>query len=86
MLFRSDENHDFYFIEVNPRIQVEHPITEMVTGIDLVNTQLLLVASECLTLQQNQINLRGVAIEARVIAEDPEQSFMPTSGQITYLS
>ena len=84
--FLMDENHDFYFIEVNPRIQVEHPITEMVTGIDLVNTQLLLVASECLTLRQDQINIRGVAIEARVIAEDPEQSFMPTSGQITYLN
>jgi len=83
--FLMDENHDFYFIEVNPRIQVEHPITEMVSGIDLVNTQLLLMASECLTLRQDQINLRGVAIEARVIAEDPENSFMPTSGQITYL-
>jgi len=84
--FLMDENLDFYFIEVNPRIQVEHPITEMVTGIDLVNTQLLLAMSECLTLQQDQISLRGVAIEARVIAENPEQSFMPTSGQITYLS
>ena len=84
--FLMDDNHDFYFIEVNPRIQVEHPITEMVTGIDLVNTQLLLVASECLTLRQDQIDVRGVAIEARVIAEDPEQSFMPTSGQITYLN
>ena len=83
--FLMDENLNFYFIEVNPRIQVEHPITEMVTGIDLVNTQLLLVASECLILQQDQVNLRGVAIEARVIAEDPAQSFMPTSGQITYL-
>ena len=84
--FLMDENLDFYFIEVNPRIQVEHPITEMVTGIDLVNTQLLLAMSGCLTLQQDQISLRGVAIEARVIAENPEQSFMPTSGQITYLS
>jgi acetyl-CoA carboxylase biotin carboxylase subunit len=84
--FLMDENLDFYFIEVNPRIQVEHPITEMVTGIDLVNTQLQLATSGCLTLHQDQISLRGVAIEARVIAEDPEQSFMPTSGQITYLN
>lgn len=84
--FLMDEDRNFYFIEVNPRIQVEHPITEMVTGIDLVNTQLLLVASECLTLRQDQISLRGVAIEARVIAEDPAQSFMPTSGQVTYLN
>ncbi len=80
-----DSNGEFYFIEVNPRIQVEHPITEMVTGIDLVNTQLLLAASGCLTLKQDQIKLRGTAIEARIISEDPNQSFMPTSGQINYL-
>lgn len=83
--FLMDTNYDFYFIEVNPRIQVEHPITEMVTGIDLVNSQILLAVSGCLTLKQEQISMRGTAIEARVIAEDPEQSFMPTSGQITYL-
>jgi len=84
--FLMDENQDFYFIEVNPRIQVEHPITEMVTGIDLVTTQLCLAASGCLTLQQDTVSQRGVAIEVRIIAEDPEQSFMPTSGQITYLN
>jgi acetyl-CoA carboxylase biotin carboxylase subunit len=84
--FLMDSSRDFYFIEVNPRIQVEHPITEMVTGIDLVTAQLLLADSGCLTLRQEQISLRGTAIEARVIAEDPEQSFMPTSGQITYLN
>ena len=83
--FLMDTNGDFYFIEVNPRIQVEHPITEMVTGIDLVNAQLLLAVSGCLTLKQDQITMRGTAIEARIIAEDPNQSFMPTSGQITYL-
>jgi acetyl/propionyl-CoA carboxylase alpha subunit len=55
-------------------------------GIDLVNAQLLLAASGCLTLRQEQIRMHGTAIEARVIAEDPDQSFMPTSGQITYLS
>ena len=84
--FLMDENQDFFFIEVNPRIQVEHPITEMVTGIDLVNTQLLLAVSEHLTLQQEKIELRGVALEARIIAEDPAMSFMPTSGQITYIN
>jgi len=84
--FLMDSHQNFFFIEVNPRIQVEHPITEMVTGIDLVNAQLLLAASGCLTLMQDQIKIRGTAIEARVIAEDPEQSFMPTSGQITYLN
>ena len=83
--FLMDSNRDFYFIEVNPRIQVEHPVTEMVTGIDLVNVQLLLAISGCLTLKQEQISVRGTAIEARVIAEDPNQSFMPTLGQITYL-
>ncbi len=83
--FLMDSNQDFYFIEVNPRIQVEHPVTEMVTGIDLVHAQLLLAVSGCLTLRQEQIAMRGAAIEARVIAEDPENSFMPTSGQITYM-
>lgn len=83
--FLMDSDHQFYFIEVNPRIQVEHPVTEMVTGIDLVNAQLLLAASGCLTLRQEQIRMRGTAIEARVIAEDPYQSFIPTGGQITYL-
>ena len=83
--FLLDEDQNFYFIEVNPRIQVEHPVTEMVTGIDLVNAQILLAASGCLTLHQDQVQMRGTAIEARVIAEDPDQSFMPTSGQISYL-
>ncbi len=83
--FLMDSDNHFYFIEVNPRIQVEHPVTEMVTGIDLVNAQLLLAVSGCLTLRQEQVDLRGTAIEARVIAEDPYQSFMPTTGQITYL-
>ena len=83
--FLMDSQQNFYFIEVNPRIQVEHPITEMVTGVDLVNAQLLLAVSGCLTLMQDQIKMRGTAIETRVIAEDPDQSFMPTSGQITYL-
>jgi acetyl-CoA carboxylase biotin carboxylase subunit len=83
--FLMDEKYQFYFIEGNPRIQVEHPITEMVTGIDLVNAQLLLAASGCLTLRQEQIHTHGTAIEARVIAEDPSQSFMPTTGRITYL-
>lgn len=83
--FLLDSDQNFYFIEVNPRIQVEHPVTEMVTGIDLVNAQILLAASGCLTLQQEQVKMRGTAIEARIIAEDPDQSFMPTSGQVSYL-
>ena len=83
--FLMDSDFQFYFIEVNPRIQVEHPVSEMVTGIDLVNAQLLLAVSGCLTLRQDQIHTHGTAIEARVIAEDPYQSFLPTSGQISYL-
>lgn len=80
-----DADQNFYFIEINPRIQVEHPVTEMVTSIDLVNAQILLAVTGCLTLQQEQVQMRGTAIEARIIAEDPDQSFMPTSGQISYL-
>jgi len=83
--FLLDAEQNFFFIEVNPRIQVEHPVTEMVTGIDLVNAQILLAATGCLTLHQDLVQIRGTAIEARVIAEDPDQSFMPTSGQISYL-
>lgn len=83
--FLVDANQNFYFIEVNPRIQVEHTVTEMVTGIDLVNTQILLAETGCLTLQQEQVQVHGTAIEARIIAEDPDQTFMPTSGQVSYL-
>jgi len=83
--FLLDAAEDFYFIEVNPRIQVEHPVTEMVTGIDLVIAQLTLAAQGCLHLKQEQIITRGAAIEARVIAEDPNQHFMPTTGLVSQL-
>ncbi len=83
--FLLDMGQNFYFIEVNPRIQVEHPVTEMVTGIDLVNTQILLAMTGQLILQPDQVNMRGTAIEVRIIAEDPEQSFMPTFGKVGYL-
>jgi acetyl-CoA carboxylase, biotin carboxylase subunit len=75
----------FYFIEINPRIQVEHPVTEMVTGMDLVIAQLELAAGEELRYRQDDVAVRGAAIEARVIAEDPENHFFPTTGEITYL-
>lgn len=83
--FLLDPQGHFYFIEVNPRIQVEHPVTEMVTGIDLVKAQLMLAAEGRLQYSQEQINLNGWAIEARVVAEDPSQDFMPATGEITYL-
>ena len=83
--FLMDENSQFYFIEVNPRIQVEHPVTEMVTGYDLVREQILLAITGNLDLEQSQIQLRGAAIEARILAEDPDENFLPTSGEISYL-
>jgi acetyl-CoA carboxylase biotin carboxylase subunit len=83
--FLMDENHQFYFIEVNPRIQVEHPVTEMVTGVDLVREQLILATSGKLGLEQSDIRTAGAAIEARVLAEDPTEDFLPTTGEITYL-
>ncbi len=83
--FLLDPEGHFYFIEVNPRIQVEHPVTEMVTGIDLVKAQLLLAVEGRLHYTQDQIHLDGWAIEARVLAEDPSTDFMPVTGEIAYV-
>jgi len=80
--FLLDENRNFYFMEVNTRIQVEHPITEVVSGIDLIKQQLKIAAGEKLNLQQKNIQLRGHAIECRINAEDPENGFMPSPGKI----
>ncbi len=83
--FLMDENHQFYFIEVNPRIQVEHPVTEMVTGIDLIEEQIQIAITGSLSLSQSDINTNGAAIEARILAEDPDEDFLPTTGEISYL-
>jgi acetyl-CoA carboxylase, biotin carboxylase subunit len=83
--FLLGEDGSCYFIEVNPRIQVEHPVTEMVTGIDLVGTQLRLADGQPFKYVQEDIKMRGSAIEARVIAEDPDNGFMPATGEITLL-
>lgn len=80
--FLLDENGDFYFIELNTRIQVEHAVTELVTGIDLVTWQLRLAADEPLTIQQSDVAINGHALECRINAEDPERDFLPVAGHI----
>jgi acetyl-CoA carboxylase, biotin carboxylase subunit len=84
MEFLLDDTGKYYFIEMNTRIQVEHPVTEMVTGIDLVKWQLRIAAGERLTVRQEDVVIRGHAIEARVNAEDTERDFMPAAGEVEY--
>ncbi len=76
------ENNEFYFMEMNTRLQVEHPVTEMVTGIDLVKQQILVASGEKLNIKQDEIHLNGSSIECRINAEHPE-SFIPSPGKIT---
>ena len=83
MEFLLDESGAAYFMELNARIQVEHPVTEMVTGIDLVREQLLISSGAGLTHRQSDVTLRGAAIECRINAEDPARQFLPTAGPLT---
>ncbi|MGQ9470532.1 MAG: acetyl-CoA carboxylase biotin carboxylase subunit [Candidatus Aminicenantales bacterium] len=83
--FIVDRNRNFYFLEVNARLQVEHPITEMVTGIDLVRTQIEIAQGMPLPFTQKDIQPQGWAIECRIMAEDPFQDFMPSPGTILFL-
>ena len=83
--FLLDKNKKFYFMEMNTRIQVEHPVTEMVTGLDLIKEQIHIAQGEKLTFKQKDIVLRGHSIECRINAENPEKNFMPNPGKIEYL-
>ncbi|QDV83219.1 acetyl-CoA carboxylase biotin carboxylase subunit [Planctomycetes bacterium TBK1r] len=81
--FIVDQNDDFFFIEVNARIQVEHPVTEMITGVDLIKEQIRVAAGEELSFTQDQIVVTGHALECRINAENPDKNFMPNPGKIT---
>jgi acetyl-CoA carboxylase, biotin carboxylase subunit len=83
--FIVDQENIFYFIEVNARVQVEHPVTEMVTGIDVIKSQILVAAGQALPFKQEEVLQRGSAIECRINAEDPDRNFQPCPGKITQM-
>jgi acetyl-CoA carboxylase biotin carboxylase subunit len=84
--FIFDQEGNFYFMEMNTRIQVEHPITEMITGVDLVKEQIKIAAGEKLKFTQKDISCNSHSIECRINAEDPENNFMPSPGKVTKYS
>lgn len=82
--FLLDKNKNFYFLEVNARLQVEHPVTELTTGVDLVHQQLRVAAGEKIAFSQEKLSQRGHSLECRIYAEDPANNFLPSSGKILY--
>ncbi len=84
--FLVDNDRNYYFLEMNTRLQVEHPITEMVVGVDLVKEQIRIASGEKISFKQSDIRQKGYAIECRIYAEDPERNFMPSPGLIKYIS
>jgi len=85
MEFLVDKDRHYYFMEVNARVQVEHPVTEMITGIDIVQEQIRIAAGQPLTLHQEEVRLNGWSIECRINAADPDNDFMPSPGVIETL-
>src|SRR5437868_3659898 len=83
--FIANQDGSFYFMEMNTRLQVEHPVTEMITGQDLVEWQLRVASGEPLPLKQEQLRIHGHALEARVYAENPDKQFLPSTGTLRYL-